>query len=83
MKVQIQETSSSKPTVKDVKLRIVVINSDKSEDTVYNEKIDPTTTNLYQSISGKGTVQVKVYIDDVLKSTKDVNLNNTDKVTIE
>ena len=77
------ETSSSKPTVKDVKLRIVVINSDKSEDTVYNEKIDPTTTNLYQSISGKGTVQVKVYIDDVLKSTKDVNLNNTDKVTIE
>ena len=77
------ETGSSKPTVKDVKLRIVVINSDKSEDTVYNEKIDPTTTNLYQSISGKGTVQVKVYIDDVLKSTKDVNLNNTDKVTIE
>ena len=46
-------------------------------------KIDPTTTNLYQSISGKGTVAVKVYIDDVLKSTKDVNLNNTDKVTIE
>ena len=77
------ETGSSKPTVKDVKLRIVVINSDKSEDTVYNEKIDPTTTNLYQPISGKGTVQVKVYIDDVLKSTKDVNLNNTDKVTIE
>ena len=45
--------------------------------------MDPTTTNLYQSISGKGTVQVKVYIDDVLKSTKDINLNNTDKVTIE
>ena len=77
------ETGSSNQTVKNVKLRIVVINSDKSEDTVYNEKIDPTTTNLYQSISGKGTVQVKVYIDDVLKSTKDVNLNNTDKVTIE
>ena len=53
------------------------------DDKVYNDKIDPTTTNLVQSISGKGTVTVKVYIDDVLKSTKDVNLNEETSVTIE
>ena len=44
---------------------------------------DPTKTNLYHPISGKGTVQVKVYIDGEWYSTKDVNLNNTREVTIE
>ena len=89
-KVEYEETNTTTNTengtigtttnkvVKDVEVKIVV-----GSDTVYKSKIDPTTTNLYQSISGKGTVVVKVYIDDVLKSTKDVNLNNTDKVTIE
>ena len=70
--------SSINKVVKEVEVKIVV-----GSDTVYKSKIDPTTTNLYQTISGKGTVVVKVYVDDVLKSTKDVNLNNTDKVTIE
>ena len=63
---------------KDVKVKITV-----GKDTVYNEKIDPTTTNLIQSISGKGTVTVKVYIDDVLKKTKDFNLNDDTSFTIE
>ena len=64
--------------VKDVKVKITV-----GSDTVYNESIDPTTTSLVQSISGKGTVTVKVYVDDVLKKTQDINLNNKDSVTIE
>ena len=70
--------SNSEKKVKDVKVKILV-----GSDTVYNDKIDPTTTNLVQSISGKGTVTVKVYIDDVLKSTKDINLNSTNSLTIE
>ena len=70
--------STTTKVPKDVEVRIVV-----GDDTVYKGKVDPTTTQLYQTISGKGTVTVKVYIDDVLKSTKDVNLNNTSKVTIE
>ena len=64
--------------IKDVKVKIVV-----GSDTVYNENLDPTTTSLVQSISGKGTVTVKIYIDDVLKKQKDVNLNETNKLTIE
>ena len=73
-----EANTSSNKKVKNVKLKIMVGN-----DTVYNDQVDPTTTSLIQSISGKGTVTVKVYIDDVLKSTKDVNLNSTDKLTIE
>lgn len=64
--------------IKDVKVRITV-----NGDNVYKDTIDPTTTSLVQSISGKGTVTVKVYIDDVLKKTNDINLNETKKLTIE
>ena len=63
---------------KNVKVKIMV-----DKDTVYNQSVDPTTTNLVQSISGKGTVTVKVYIDDVLKKTKDFNLNSETSFTIE
>ena len=64
--------------IKDVKVRIMV-----GSDKVFDENVDPTTPSLIQSISGKGTVTVKVYIDDVLKKTKDINLNETNKITIE
>ena len=64
--------------IKNVQVKITV-----GSDTVYNESIDPTTTSLVQSISGKGTVTVKVYINDVLKKTQDVNLNETSSLTIE
>ena len=64
--------------IKNVKVKIMV-----GEDIVYNESIDPTTSSLIQSIQGKGTVTVKIYIDDVLKKTKDINLNETNKLTIE
>ena len=65
-------------TIKQVQVKITV-----DDDTVYDEKVDPTTTNLMQTISGKGTVKVKVYVDDVLKKSKDINLNNENKLTIE
>ena len=64
--------------IKDVKVRIMV-----GSDKVFDENVDPTTPSLIQSISGKGTVTVKVYIDDVLKKTKDINLNENNKLTIE
>ena len=70
--------STSGGTIKQVQVKITV-----DDDTVYDEKVDPTTTNLMQPISGKGTVKVKVYVDDVLKKSKDINLNNENKLTIE
>ena len=71
-------TIEQNKVLKNVEVKIVV-----GDDTVYKNKVDPTTTNLFQSISGKGTITVKVYIDDVLKSTKDINLNSTNSVLIE
>ena len=50
--------STSGGTIKQVQVKITV-----DDDTVYDEKVDPTTTNLMQPISGKGTVKVKVYVD--------------------
>ena len=73
-----ENATTSNGEIENVRVRITV-----GDDTVYDEEIDPTTTNLVQSISGKGTVTVKVFIDGVRKSQKDVNLNNTSSVTID
>ena len=72
------ETPQTTKVPKNVKVKVVA-----DKDTVLNETVDPTTTNLITSISGKGTVTVKVYIDDVLKKTKDFDLNNGKSFTIE
>ena len=58
-------TTSTEKKVKDVEVRIIA-----GSDTVYKGKVDPTTTNLVQSISGKGTVTIKIYIDDIKKVEK-------------
>ena len=71
-------TTQTEKKVKDVEVRITA-----GDDTVYKNKIDPTTTNLVQSITGKGTVTVKVYIDGIKKAEKDINLNSTSSVTID
>ena len=71
-------TTQTEKKVKDVEVRITA-----GDDTVYKNKIDPTTTNLVQSITGKGTVTVKVYIDGIKKAEKDINLNSTSSLTID
>ncbi len=49
-----------------------------------NPKIEVTECkSSYTKGYIKGTVTVKVYIDDVLKKTVDVNLNKTSSLTIE
>ena len=52
-------------------------------DTIYNEKKPKTTTNITAKFSSKGTITVKVYIDDVLKGTKEINMNSTTTCTFE
>jgi serine/threonine-protein kinase len=53
------------------------------DDKVYDKDVDINTTNVSVPISGKGTVTVKIYIDDVLKSSKDINLTTTSSYTFE
>ena len=52
-------------------------------ETVTDEKVKENVTDKQVSVSGKGNVTIKVYIDGILKKTVDMNLNNTDKLTIE
>lgn len=52
-------------------------------DTIYNENKSKTTTNITAKFSAKGTIAVKVYIDDVLKGTKEINMNSTTTCTFE
>ena len=49
-------------------------------DIVYSEKKPKDTTKITQTIEGKGTVTVKVYVDDVVKGTKDLDLNSSNAV---
>ena len=70
--------SSSTTTVKEKKLTVKV-----GEDKVYEKKVDLNATNIQTKISGKGTVRVRVYVDDILESQKDINLNTTNSYTFE
>ena len=53
------------------------------EDTVYNKKHKKSETNIKVNFSGLGTVDVKLYVDDILQSRKQVNLSETNTVVFE
>ncbi len=61
--------------VPQVQVKIVVEN-----DTIYNEKHAKDTTKITRQIQGKGTVTVKVYVDDVLQKTQTLDLNSANPI---
>lgn len=63
---------------KTVKVRVVV-----GDDTVYDKNHKENETNAKVGFTGVGTVTVKLYVDDILKATKQVNLNREQTVTFE
>lgn len=65
-------------TVEKATVKITVGN-----DTIYNESKAKNTTNISASFSAKGTVTIKVYVDDILKGTKEINMNTTTSCTFE
>ena len=50
------------------------------DDTVYDKNISPATESISAPVSGVGTITVKVYIDKVLKGTKQMDLNTTTSI---
>ena len=72
------ETTTKTKEPGNVKLKVVV-----GGDTVYSETQKKNATNVSVNFSGLGTVTIKVYVDDVLKTTKQLNLNNSTTLTIE
>ena len=73
-----EETVEKKNEPKDVTLRVTV-----DGEQVEKSKVKENVTDKTINISGIGTVQIKVYIDDNLKKTVNMDLNATDKLTIE
>ena len=63
---------------KNVAVKLMVGN-----DIVYNQTHKTSETNINVKFSGIGTVAVKLYVDDVGKDTKQINLSNTKTVTNE
>ena len=62
---------------KDVTLRVTV-----DDEQVENSKVKENETNKQITVSGKGTITIKVYIDGTLKSTKDMDLTKTKTLVI-
>ena len=68
--------TTTKP--KDVEL-VVKVDDEQVEKVTVKEN----TVSKNVSVSGKGTITIKVYIDGSLKKTVDINLDNTKSLTIE
>ena len=67
-----------KEIIENGQVRIVVGN-----DPIYNENNPKTTTNISARFSAKGNVTIKIYVDDILKGTKEINMNVTTTCTFE
>ncbi len=83
--VNLQSLLSYKPQsengsekVEKARVKIVVGN-----ETIYNEEVDKTSTNVAAPFDARGTVTVKVYVDDVLKGTQDLNMNSQTSYTFQ
>ncbi len=82
-KIEYEESNDENEIETEKKVKKVSVKIMIDNDTVYKESVDPTTTNISQTITGKGTVNIKVYIDDVLKKSGTLNLNNETVYTAE
>ena len=60
------------------KLRIMV-----GDDKIYEQEIDKTSTDINASFSAKGNVIIKVYVDDILEGTQEINMNDTNTCVFE
>ena len=73
------ESTNSTDIVKTKKLTVKV-----GEDKVWEENVDLNTTNKEITVSGKGTITVRLYLNDVLQKRQfDINLNTTSNYTFE
>ena len=52
-------------------------------DTIYSESKNKTATDISASYSAKGNVTIKVYVDDIIKGTKEINMNTTTNCVFE
>ncbi|MDE5831341.1 MAG: PASTA domain-containing protein [Clostridia bacterium] len=63
--------------------RNVMVKLVANDDTVYNETHREDESNIRVRFSGVGTVTLKLYVDEILKGQKQVNLSREQSVTFE
>ena len=74
-----KETVKKENKAQDVTLKVTV-----DGEQVYKNSVKENNTAVkVDNVSGTGRVQIKVYIDDTLKRTVDMDLSNTTTMTIE
>ncbi len=59
---------------------MVKVTSKGTEDTVYKQSVLDNTENLAVQVEGKGTITVKVYVDEVRRYIGTINLDSTNTV---
>ena len=68
---------------RDVKLKVTVTSQGTTE-TAYEQNVNPANEAIPVRVSGKGTITVKVYIDNVLGGREyQMNLNEVTSLTVE
>lgn len=74
-----EKDEDGKEVVEKTSVKIMV-----GEDTIYNEKsVAKTKTDISATFSAKGNVTIKVYENEILKGTKEINLNTTTTCVFE
>ncbi len=73
-----EETGETTKVAKTSKVEITA-----GSDTIYSKNIPQDTTNISASVTGKGTITIKVKVDGVTEKTVTMNLNQQTALTIE
>ena len=74
----IEYEDEEKTKIKDVRLKIVV-----GTDTIYDETVSPTATNISAKTSDKGNKEITVYINDIRKGRGQINFSTQSSITVE
>ena len=73
-----EDGNKTEQKVKNVKLRVVV-----GTDTIYNQTVEASRTNITTSTKGTGSKEIKVYIDDVLVNNGTIKYSDMTSYTAE
>ena len=80
LKSLLNYSKPSTPTNEIVEVEKAKVEILVGDDVVYRENHTKDTTKITATIEGKGTVTVKVKVDDVVKGTKTIDLNSSNPV---
>ena len=72
------ETTTQQPQVEKANVKITV-----GDDAIYSQTVEKTKTDISATFSARGNVTIKVYVDNILKGTKEINMNTTTTCVFE